>query len=57
MLKFIPTMDEANLFNTHVNEAHQFAAGDSYLFEMSKSVEFFIYSVKFPNIYVNNIFI
>ena len=39
MLKFIPTPDEANLFNTHANEAHQFAVGDSYLYEMSKSVD------------------
>lgn len=38
MLKFVPTLDEANLFNTHANEAHQFAAGDSYLYEMSKLV-------------------
>ncbi|XP_066923009.1 disheveled-associated activator of morphogenesis 1-A-like isoform X2 [Clytia hemisphaerica] len=40
MLKFIPTPDEANLFNTHANESHQFAAGDSYLYEMSKIPHF-----------------
>jgi len=38
MLKFIPTPDEANLFNTHASESHQFATGDSYLYEMSKYV-------------------
>ncbi|XP_057315932.1 disheveled-associated activator of morphogenesis 1-like isoform X2 [Hydractinia symbiolongicarpus] len=40
MLKFVPTADEANLFKSHENDAHQFARADRYLYEMSKIPHF-----------------
>lgn len=40
MLKYVPTSDEANLFNTHLADLDLFARADRYLFEMSKWVNF-----------------
>jgi len=40
MLKFVPTPDEANLFNSHHDEVETFARADRYLYEMSKIPHF-----------------
>ena len=36
MAKFVPSPDEANLFNSHKDEIHSFARADRFLYEMSK---------------------